>query len=131
MITQSQKYFDYYILGGINSHGEVKSVFDQAAIENAILMWLTSSQGEYIGRPSYGGYLITHLNKPMTTLRTRQIQIAITQGLQNDFFPELVIQTVDVIPDFVKRNYYIRVQGYCPSLNLPFQVEEKFRNFSS
>jgi phage baseplate assembly protein W len=129
-MNEATNYFDYYILGGINSKGEVKSVFDQAAIENAILMWLTSKEGEYLNRPSYGGYLYLNLNKPMNDTRTRQIQIAITQGLANDFYPQLIIQSVQVIPNYEQRHYLISVSGFCSTTNTTFLVEEKFRNFS-
>lgn len=131
MVEVIKQYFDYYIEGGINTKGEVKSVFDQSALNNAILMWLCSKKGEYIGNPNYGGYLTYHLNKLMSDNRTQQIQISINQGLQKDFFPDLLIQTVEVIPNYVKRTYHIRVKGYCPTINTVFSVDENFRNFSN
>lgn len=129
-MNQATQYFDYFITGQINSKGEIKSVFDSDAIENALLIWLCSKPNEYINNPNYGGWLYLHLCKPMNENRTLLIQHAIIQGLDKDFYPALTITQVDVIPDFINRHYLIQVFGYCNAIGSTFSISNKFRNFS-
>lgn len=125
----SKKYFDCYLYGGLNSQGQIKEVYDIEAIKNAIILWLGSFKGEYVNNPTAGGYLTYHLAKPMNNERTEMIRLSILQGFKTDFFPSLIVTSINVEPDYKNRFYDIEVTGYSPIAGVPFQIGEKFRNF--
>jgi hypothetical protein len=125
-----QQFFDYYVYGGLNTQGIIKSVWDIEAIKNSIIMWLGSFRGEYLDNPTAGGYLTQHLMKPMTESRTQSIRLSLFQGFEQDFSPSLRVNKIDVIPNFSDRFYEIIVEGFSPAVAASFSVGEKFRNFS-
>lgn len=118
---------DHYYIGGTDSKGNIKQVWGNDALVNAVKIWLSLYQGEILRRPTDGGTLINLITKPMSPQRQIDIQREITRTLTQEFSPTLTNVSVTVEPDYVKRKWNISGIAYCfaikDSLDFNFSVK--------
>jgi len=119
--------FDHYLFGGIDGTGTIKQVWGNDALNNAILVWLSSYQGDFLRNPAAGGYLTKLLMKPMSEQRRKQIIDDVKRGLFEEFQPKLENVDLTVVPDYDKKMWNIQLTAYAPdvkqSIDLNIQVK--------
>lgn len=100
---------------------------DIKAVENALRLWLVSFKGDYIRRPDAGGYVTQWLFKPMTEDTRDDIKTAIRVGMDREFSPRIVVNSIKVEPDYVQESWRIEIIGYVPALQEDLYVIENLR----
>ena len=105
---------DFSVFGTIDANGNLKALSTQEAIENAFRMWVVSKKGEVIRFPNRGGFLYPWLMKPMTEVNVNRFKISILNGLEQDFFPYIKVNTLEISPDYNSRVWNIHLVGFCP-----------------
>ncbi|MGL5913506.1 MAG: hypothetical protein ACRCZB_05020 [Bacteroidales bacterium] len=121
-------YIDYEHTGSIDEKGNLKILYDQEALTNAIKLWVCSFRGERLYKPTKGGFIVGALLKPMSEERSQDIQKDIVYGLATDFRPSITVNECSVVPDFENSCYYIKIVGYCPSFKSDVETELRLNN---
>lgn len=104
---------DFSVFGNVDANGTLLPLNTQDAIENAFRMWAVSSKGEIIRNPRRGGFLLPWITKPLSEENADEIRSAILDGLDQDFTPFIEITRVDVVPNYIERQWDIEVIGFC------------------
>lgn len=118
-------YVDYIYSGLITPQGNLGLVKDQAALSNAVTLWLCSFRGERLYRPTKGGYIVGALMKPISEERATEIAQDIKTGLRTDFQPSIEVNSCSVTPDYENKCYTIVIDGYCPSFKASVYTETR------
>ena len=79
------------------------------AIKNKVLLWLTSSQGDYVREPYKGGILWGFLGKSLTDYNASTIQQDIQTYFAANFQGELELINVNVQKDIENRRWKIEM----------------------
>jgi hypothetical protein len=114
---------DFSLTGGTDTSGKIQEFSGKKAFENAILLWLTSMQGDTVREPFSGGYVYPYLLKPLSDDNADAIQETIVDGLHEDFPSQINVQAVQVVPNYKNRRWDINVIGYSPVYNTSVNVE--------
>ncbi len=123
--TYSSTYFDYDIFG------ELVEVYEEKALLNSLKLWIASSEGDFIGGITRGGYVTSALNIPLSTESLIVVEHQIKQGLANDFKPLLQVINLSVQPDYIKRRWEIELEAYAPELKMKLYVKESIKDLTS
>jgi len=123
-------YADYSLYADIDSLGNLKVLIGKEAIENALKLWIASFPGESIRNPSKGGYISRWLFKSLNEETAGLIKEAIIESLDEDFYPSLVLKTLDVIPNYDKYQWQITLNAYSPELKIDINIEESMRSIT-
>jgi hypothetical protein len=125
-VNLSNQFYDTYWQGGFNGSGNIKEVWGNEALTNSMIVWLSSSQGDYLRNPQMGGWLTKHLVKPMSETRRKLILNDLQSGIYSEFTPGLQNVVVTVTPNYIQKYWTITVQGYSPdvkdNINLSLDV---------
>ena len=121
-VNLSNTFYDTYWQGGFNGQGNIKEVFGNEALTNAMLVWLSSSQGDYLNDPSKGGWLKKNLVKSMNETRKKLIMNDLSKGIYSEFTPGLQDVVITVIPNYQQRYWNITIQGYSPDVKDNFYL---------
>lgn len=105
---------DFSVFGTVDENGVLKELSTQEAIENAFRMWVVSKKGEVIRSPNRGGFLFPWLIKPMSEVNVGRFKISILNGLEQDFYPFLKVESLTIEPDYEARQWNIHLIGYAP-----------------
>jgi len=124
---QSQIY-DSDLIGSINVNGKVKELWNKDALDNAIKLWIISSNGELYRNPKKGGYVVPYLSKPMSDDTRDMITFQIKRGLEEDFVPYFIVSTVDVKPNYENKRWDIYIEGYSPNYKEFTQLNISIKN---
>jgi len=124
---QSQIY-DSDLIGSINVNGKVKELWNKDALDNAIKLWIISSNGELYRNPRKGGYVVPYLSKPMSDDNRDMITFQIKRGLEEDFVPYFIVSTVDVKPNYENKRWDIYIEGYSPNYKEFTQLNISIKN---
>ncbi len=127
-LINNKTIFDYPAIKIKDSNRKLKTLLSSEALENAMLIWMTSSQGDYIRAPLKGGYILPYLCKTMTDERGNDIADAIFSGLKDDFEVALFIEEIRVVPDYKNRIWEITIKGYSPDIKDNFDLQTRLRN---
>ena len=68
-LTEKKVYHDIDVYGNETQAGQPLEYFDEEAIKNALILYLTSSKGDYIRNPKAGGVLKNLLFKQNMSMR--------------------------------------------------------------
>lgn len=109
-------YVDFEHSGTPDQQGNIPVLKDQAALSNAVKLWVCSFRGERLYRPTKGGLIVGSLFKPMSRERANEIEKDIRLGLRSDFRPSVIVSSCTVTPDYENYLYYIHIEGSCPVL---------------
>lgn len=121
--------YDHYYAGGSDYKGEIKQVWGEEAMKNAIRMWFASFSGEIIRQPQRGGLIREVLTKPMNEIEADDIEMAIRDGFEQDFVPYMQIleNSLSVTPDYSNEKWVIYMKIYSPDLKVITEVSEEIK----
>ena len=119
---------DHDLDGGTDTKGNVKQVYDDDAIQNALKLWLSSLKGDYIGKPNEGGVLYQFICKPMNEVNLIQFETLLSNSILEHFYPDMEITNIQVEPHYDKRYWKIIIKGVSNTYNVGFTFSEKFKN---
>ncbi len=119
--------YDTDLIGGINSKGQIKQIWGEEALNNSIKMWIASFKGEVLRDPDRAGYITQWLMKSMAEENIDDIEMAVRDGIDQDFYPALTILNLSITPDFTRRvwNFYLEV--YSDMLKIRTVVSETIK----
>lgn len=120
-------YRDFSIDAEIDVRGKLVILEGKDAVENALRQWLVSFRGEQIRRPNKGGYVTQWLLKPVNERTRVAIERAIRDGLYEDFTPEIVVDVLEVTPNYEHQFWEIHLEGYSPEARVPINLHEQIR----
>jgi hypothetical protein len=120
--------YDTYLFGGTNNNGEIKQLWGNEALTNAIKLWLSLYQGEILRDPLKGGYLINLLSKPMSESQSVKIKKDIERGLINEFSPVLKNIKVSVTPNYDKRFWSITIEAFSTDIKDSIDITVQVKN---
>ncbi len=103
---------DTDILGRLDESGNLINYSNKEALENSIVCWVTSFKNDIIRNPGRGGYITQLLYKPMTDYSRQNLLDAIVDGFNQDYTPTIVLQSVQVIPNYELKTWEINIEFY-------------------
>jgi len=119
--------YDLDLSGGVDSQGQIKQLWGEDALNNAIKMWIASFKGEILRAPGRAGYITQWLVRPMTESNIDDIEMAIRDGINQDFFPVLSILNITITPNYAGRYWEIYIEVYSEILKIRTVVSEKIK----
>lgn len=126
-INEDVLIFDHDLEGTILPNGTIKQLWEKDALTNSLKMWITSRRGDVVREPERGGYLYSWLTKPLREEEIDNIEMAIRNGIEQDFQPFLRIIALQVTPNYEGRYWEIYLETYSPYLALRSTVNEKIK----
>jgi len=120
--------YDHTLTGGVDTKGIIKQVENDKAIENALTLWLTSLQGDYIGKPDEGGVLYQFITKPMNQINLIQFETLLSSAILQSFYPDLEITDIRIEPFYEQRYWKITIKGISNTYQTGFTFSQKFKN---
>jgi hypothetical protein len=120
--------YDIDLLGTITPQGQIKELFDKEAIENSIVVWLTSYNTDVIRSPGKGGYLVYFLSKQMSDSVADDIRDSIIDGLNQDFNIYVQLKSLTVAPDYEQKIWQIDLEAYVPDIQDFVSVSASIKN---
>lgn len=122
-------FIDTDIRGQIDESGNLVTLTGIDAIKNSIIVWLTSFRNDILRSPGKGGYLTQHLYKPMSEYNRELIRDSITDGLYQDYFPAVRINSILVEPNYEKKEWTIYLDVYVSEIKEEITMSTTVKNF--
>lgn len=122
--------FDTSLYGGTDSTGAINQVFGKDAISNAVILWLTSKKGDVIRNPEKGGVVFDYLTKPLSDVNADSMRTVIFASLETDFEPQVIVDAVEVTPDYEKRKWIVNIELYSPTYKTEVTVNTALKNLN-
>ncbi len=119
--------FDYDYQGQTDNKGRIKEFLNKEALSQSLKLWIASMEGDIVRQDKRGGYITRWLMKPMTSVSIDAFEMSIRDGIYQDFTPHLVIQTLEIKPNFEGRYWNIYLEVYSPDYKTNAIVDEKLR----
>jgi len=120
--------YDTSYTGGIDASGNLNQLWNADALNNAVMMWIASQEGEVFRKPTSGGYVTRFIGKPMGQVNISQFKMALRNGFDRDFQPYLKVITLNVIPHFEEKYWEIYMEYYSEDLKIYSTVSANIRN---
>lgn len=120
--------YDLSLFGNIDENGQIEEFYDKKAVENSIIVWLTSYYTDCIRRPNKGGYLTRLLYKPMSEKNITEIKQVLIDGLEKDYELEVTLQELKVEPDFANKIWNIFIKVYIPEIKDNAEISVSLKN---
>jgi len=120
--NNTQTIVDYDIEGGLDRRGNLKKLYGKEALNNAIVLWLNSQKGDFYGELNKGGKIIKYLSKGLSDDVKEQLETSIREGLEEDFSVTLIIDYLNLEPDYVKRRWVLTLELTAPTLLLTTKI---------
>jgi hypothetical protein len=130
MSISSNHYFDTDIEGELDSNGLIKQYYDEDAVKNSIIVWLTSFRSDILRNPGKGGYVTQYLYKGMSDDVQSKITMAITDGFKQDYTPNAVLNSISVTPDYVNKTWTIDLNIYINIIKSNVDVQTTLNSIS-
>jgi hypothetical protein len=105
---------DFDIYGREHDDGSPFYFQDDEALNNALILWITSSKGDFIRNPEEGGILNKYLFKNMTPTMIEQLQFSLSNAILRRFSGMLTLNSININPEKVSRS--IKIDLYYTSL---------------
>ncbi len=119
--------FDYDISGNIGLSGGIIQVWEEDALINSLKMWIVSRRTDIVREPGRGGYVIDWLTKAAQEQNIENLEMAIRDGIDQDFSPPLQIINLEVTVNALKRTWNIYMEVFSAQLNLRATLEERIK----
>lgn len=108
-----------YLINGTDLNLEGSTLSNQepfvldgtAALQNKVILWLLSTNGDYIREPEKSGPLYAVLGRPLNEDTAEDIQTSIRLGFENMFSVEFSLIDVRVVPDPQARRWVIGIDA--------------------
>ncbi|MCP4650352.1 MAG: hypothetical protein GY853_09785 [PVC group bacterium] len=107
-------YEDFDIYGREHDDGSPFYLHDDDALNNSIVLWLTSKKGDFILDPEEGGILDHYLFKNMTLSVIEKLQFMLMNAIYRKFSNIITLNNVSIVPDRSSRT--IKIDIYYTSL---------------
>jgi len=120
--------YDLNILGEVDNNGQIIELYDKEAVENSIIVWLTSYQTDILRNPGRGGYLTRFLNRPMSEDNRKNMLDALIDGFNQDFNLVLQLKSLSIDPDYEGKIWNIYIEAYIPDIKDTIFVVTALRN---
>jgi hypothetical protein len=120
--------YDTDLQGRIDSSGTIYQYFGKEAVQNSIVLWLTSFKDDIIRNSGRGGYLTQYLYKPMSDQNRTNIIESIVDGFNNDYVPFAQLQSIKVTPDYENNQWIIDLVVYISVLKESIPVTSIINN---
>lgn len=125
--TNQTLYKDYSIDAELETTGALKILEGREAITNALRQWISSFKGEIIRDPDRGGYITRWLMKPLSEDTALAIKRAILDGFVDEFYPVLIPNLIEVIPNYEREYWEIHIEAYSPEFRESINMIENIR----
>ena len=116
--------FDLDMEGGFTRSGNIKKVYGTDALNNALKTWIISKRGEKIRRPAQGGSIYALLTKPMSEETYNLLDNAIRGEFENDFSPALIINELEIRPNYERRRWELKMVVTSPYLKIKTELND-------
>lgn len=126
-ITDYPIVYDLNMEGSIDKKGHVREMWNAEALTNSIKMWISSFRGDIMRGPDRGGYISEILMRPMDETDTDDFEQIIRNGFNEDFRPYLRVYNIEIVPNYERRYWSIRLQVYSPDLKVYAEVDERIK----
>jgi hypothetical protein len=126
-VAETPLVFDYDISGRVGVAGDILQVWEKEALVNSLKMWIMSRKGDIIREPNRGGYLIQWLTRPMSEENAENVEMAIRDGIDQDFDPYLKILFLKVTPNYINRYWDIYMEVESPQLNVQTALSARIK----
>lgn len=101
-------YFDFDLEAKTYNNGNAVVYENDDAIKNSVLLWLTSSRGDFLKNPDAGGMLDFFLFKNITTERLRLLGFSLYNEMYFTFLGLIKILDINIVPNYTQR--YIQIE---------------------
>jgi len=126
--SNSTLIYDTAYTGGVDSQGQIVQLWGPSALDNAIILWLTSFRSDIIRDPNRGGYFTRWIFKPMNVKNIDAMMMSIRDGIDQDFIPQLTLLALNITPNFPKRYWEVFMQVFAKSLQIGTTLNVNIRN---
>lgn len=120
--------YDLSLFGEMDANGQIEEFYDKKAVENSIIVWLTSYYTDCIRRPNRGGYLTRLLYRPMSEKNITELKEVLIDGFEKDYELEVKLEELKVEPDFVNKIWNIYIKVYIPEIKDNAEVSVYLKN---
>ena len=120
-------YTDFPLTKSKNFNGEISIYNNDKALAQAIKMFLSSSYKEKV-RSRSGGVLIPFIGKTMTEEVANEIKKRVVESLENEFYPNMTVNSIQVEGDKTRNIWIIYLTAYNLQLNLGVNDKIVFSN---
>lgn len=128
MDLNETRIIDYDIQGRVDSAGLIYFYEGKEAIQNSIVVWLTSFKNDAINYPNRGGYLTQLLYKPMSEKNASNITEAIQDGFEQDYEPDAKLIKLNVVPNYEGNYWEIYLMVYINIIQDTVSVTQIIKN---
>jgi len=104
--------YDTDLQGRVDSSGIIYQYYGKEAVQNSIILWLTSFKEDIIRNSGHGGYLTQYLYKPMSPQNRTNIIESLVDGFNNDYVPSAQLNSIKVTPDYENNQWIIDLNVY-------------------
>ena len=120
--------YDLNILGEVDEKGQIIELYNKEAVENSIIVWLTSYQTDILRNPGRGGYLTRYLSRPMSDDNKQSMFDSLIDGFNQDFNIVLKLISLRIDADYENKIWNIYVEAYIPDIKDTIFVTTALRN---
>lgn len=100
---------DIDIYGREEASGKPYELFNEDAVKNALVLWITSKAGDFLLNPEAGGLLDRVLFKNMHGRSINLFTFALKNALYTEFFPAIRIIDFDIERDYQLKTLKISI----------------------
>jgi hypothetical protein len=120
------QYFDSTIDGTVRN-GHLQERYEGDALRTALLLWIGSFNGDFIGGEPRGGYAFSALSAPLNEDGASEVQERILYGLRHDFPITVNVNSIIISINEQKRMWNIELDVTAPNLGLRATIDESIR----
>ncbi len=120
--------YDLSLFGEMDANGQIEEFYDKKAVENSIIVWLTSYYTDCIRRRNRGGYVTRLLYRPMSEKNITELKEVLIDGFEKDYELEVELEELKVEPDFANKIWNIYIKVYIPEIKDNAEVSVSLKN---
>jgi len=128
-MKESIEYTDIPIYGEFTPQGDIAVLKGATAIQNSLKYFLSGAIPDLFDL-SKRGVLRKFINRPLNDATALDLKIAIETSITTEFVPQLSIQTLNVIPDYVNNEWELQLKAITVDDYLPIFLSEKISSLS-
>jgi hypothetical protein len=122
----NQYLYDSSIRGLDTSTGNYETIYNEDALANAFRIWLLSRPGDNL-RNLRGFNLHRYVGKPLSLEMATTIQQDLRQRIEDDFNPILTVVSLEVSPNYEKRQFDIALTAISTEIQLAMKINESLK----
>jgi hypothetical protein len=119
-IEVKKSIWDYGINANMDASSNLTVYENEEAVNNALLTYFMTGEGEILNQPNLGGELLPYQFKEISIETYRNLNFFIKTKIYTEFFPVVKILDLKTIPDFDNKSWDITIKYYIEQ----FQIEQ-------